>query len=82
MRYDWEILTYSFILIFPPIQELDCGTSSGMGRYNRKSGEKFCNFKSSEHKKKKKECGKAELDFLLLEEIQDFRWPHMSWVQQ
>lgn len=84
MRYDFQILTYSFIFIFLPI--LDCGTSSGMGGYNRKSGKTFCNFKSlgaeitQNYFFHKKKCGKAELDFLLIDEIQDLRKPHMSWV--
>lgn len=78
MRYDFQILTYSFILIFIPI--LDCGTSSGMGGYNRKLGKRFCNFTSlgAEITQNffffnKKKCGKAELDFLLIDEIQDLR---------
>lgn len=82
MRHDFKILTYSFILIFLPI--LHCGTSSGMGGYNRKLGKMFCDFKSLGAKItqnvfcfyflfNKKKCGKAKLDFLLIDEIQNLR---------
>lgn len=76
MRYDFQILTYSYLDLYPI---LDCGTSSGMGGYNRKLGKRFCNFTSLGAKItqnfffffNKKKCGKAELDFLLIDEIQD-----------